>query len=435
MAIEYERLDSGTLRYRRTVGDRVIALTADDVRKERTGIHAHITIWANTTILEEDTFNIGRREERNRLSNAAYKLLKPDLNGSADAFPDTFLQHELMLFCRGLWPAHIGDMRGELMAGDAAVSEPSFLIQDYVLTDGGTLIFAPPGAGKSWTGLLMAVSVDAGVSAIWRVRQAPVLYINLERGEKSFRRRLGLVNRVLGLPPERALRFINARGKTLADAWDGAERTVAEEGIGLVVLDSLSRSGVGDMNENAPANRAMDQLNGLCPSWMALAHTPRADASHVYGSQMFDAAADLGVQMLTEDGPHGDPLDEYSRLGIGLRVAKANDTAKPPLRIWAYEFDRRFGLANVRSASPNEFPAIEDSSAPQTVESQIVATLLRESLTNQELAQHFGVDAGYMSRVLKPLKEAGRVIEVDRVGNSIRLGIPNKTARFEEAVD
>jgi len=423
--MKYVRLDSGALEYRRGIGgEHELVLQAAEIRNERTGVHAQLTVGLDTTILEQDTFNVARREDRNRLANAAYKIMAGSLNGAADTFAATDLQHDLLLFTRGLWPAQVGDMRGERTAGDAEFSEPHFLVEDYVVEDGGTLLFAPPGRGKSWIGLAMAVSVDAGISSLWNVTQRPVLYLNLERGRESFARRLGLVNRALGLPPERELMFIHARGKSLADVWDGAERTVKEEGIGLVVLDSLSRSGAGDLTENAPANRAMDLLNGMGCSWLALAHTPRADESHVYGSQMFDAACDLGVQMLTQDSPHEDYLNPT--LGIGLRVAKANDTAKPALRIWALEFDRRFGLTGVRPARRNEFPEIEGSSQPRSVEAQVIDLLLMRAMTNGELAAELDVSPGYMSKITGPMKEDGKITEVRREGNSIYLGIPSR---------
>lgn len=427
--MEYERLPNGTLQHQTKVGDHVVTLRASDVRKERTGIHADVAVFFDTTIMAEDAFNVGRHPERTRLANAAFKTMQPSLNGAA--YENDDLHHELLLFCRGLWNAQVGSQRAEPLAGDATPSLVRFLVQHYVIEGAGTLLFAPPGRGKSWTGMLMAVSVDVGSSLIWNVQQAPVLYINLERSAASMARRLGVVNASLNLDATRPLRFINARGRSLSDVIEGAQRTVQEDAIGLVVLDSLSRSGAGDLTENAPANKSMDLLNGLGCAWMALAHTPRGDESHVYGSQMFDAAADLGVQMLTEDGPHGDRLDGYPTLGIGLKVAKANDTAKPPLRIWAYEFDRDYGLANVRPAEAGEFPQIEGTTTPISVEDQIVNRLLRGSMTNQELAAEFEVSESYMSKLTKPLRASGRIASVSQEGNSKKLGIPDGQGRSQ----
>jgi hypothetical protein len=429
--MEYTRLEDSGLEYRAAiVGGHDLVFQAHEIRRERTGVHARITVAVDSTVLEADTFNVARREDRNRLANAAFKILTGSLNGAAESLDQPAFRHDLMMFTRGLWQAKVEEMTAQRLAGDAELSAPRFIVDDYVVANAGTLLFAPPGRGKSWLGLLLAVSVDAGIDTIMGTTTAPVLYINLERSRDSFARRLGLVNRVLGLPPERELLFINARGKSLADVWDGAERTVREEGVGFAVLDSLSRSGAGDLTENGPANKTMDLLNGMGCAYLALAHTPRADETHVFGSQMFDAACDLGVQMLTQDSPHEDYLNPT--LGIGLRITKANDTAKPPLKIWALEFDRRYGLTGVRPAERNEFPEIEDSSQPRSVEAQVCELLLTRAMTNGELAATMGVSAGYMSKVTGPMKSDGVIREVRREGNSIYLGVPSRHGDSQE---
>src|SRR5262249_42735377 len=128
------------------------------------------------------------------------------------------------------------------------------------------------------------------------------------------------------------------------------QRYVERQGIEVIFLDSLSRAGLGDMNANDSVNRIVDRLNAF-PTWVALGHTPRADTTHVYGSQMFDAAADLTVRLQSEqedDGP----------LGVGLDLDKRNDVAWHKMTITALEFDG-LGLVNVRPAQPGEFPDVE----------------------------------------------------------------------------
>ena len=94
------------------------------------------------------------------------------------------------------------------------------------------------------------------------------------------------------------------------------------------MVDSLSRMGYGNLIDNDPANKAMDALNGLSPAaWAVLAHTPRGDETHTFGSQMFDAAADVTVQLMTDDKTKDDSL------GIGLRVDKANAYFRSPLSL------------------------------------------------------------------------------------------------------
>jgi len=120
----------------------------------------------------------------------------------------------------------------------------------------------------------------------------------------------------------------------------------------VVVLDSISRSGMGDLNENQSGSRIMDAMNGLVESWLAIGHTPRASGEHVTGTMQFDAAADLMVKLSSEqedDGP----------LGVSLEVTKRNDTPYHKPRILALEFDPLVGFIGFREARHGEFLELE----------------------------------------------------------------------------
>ncbi len=263
-------------------------------------------------------------------------------------------QHLLMEFCRGLWDAWTGDQQAVLTVGDLEPSRPPWLIENVVLRDGGTILFAPPGKGKSYTGMLLAQSLNYGREELWHVGSVRsdwdrtdndsdvlggALYLNLERSRRSQEARLGNVNEALGLPRDSGMLMIHGRGKTLEKVMDGAARTIREHACSLVVLDSLSRAGVGDLSSNEAANRAMDLLNGLGVAWLCLAHTPREDESHVYGSQLFDAAADLAIRAYSA-------VRDDGAIGVALHVTKTNDTGYPDPQLLVYEFGP-YGLRNV----------------------------------------------------------------------------------------
>lgn len=375
----------------------MIMLAANNIRRERTGVHAQVVITINGVTLAYSNFNVEKDEERVRLANSTFKSYRD--NGLAVDYPATFLKKDLDDFCYGLWDEHLSELMPESMEGGEA-QLPTFLLEPYVIEGGGTLLFAPPGRGKSWSALLMAVAIDAGVNtSVWKVQQAPVLFVNLERSRQSLLGRLGAVNEALGLPRRRSLDTFNARGRTLFDVYEGCERWIRDHGTKCVVLDSLSRAGLGDMNDNQVGNRTMDMLNALAPTWVAPAHPPRKDASHVFGSQMYDAAADVIVQVLSEQG-------ETGPLGIGLQVVKVNDFRQPPFHILAYEFDE-YGVKAVRRARPGEFPEVEAGRKGNTVRD------MREFILDQEgavasgaqLAEALGRTRGLMSRLLRDRRE------------------------------
>jgi hypothetical protein len=337
----------------------IVLFRAHHIRKEIQRIHATVTVAEDGRILEEDDIQPSKREDRVRLANAAHAML----NGSKELYPKERIQHDLLLFCRGLWDAYVGTGEATRGAGQPP-KELEQVIEGYVMKGGGTIGYATPGSVKSWTGGLMAVSVDAGISKFWNVKQCPVLHINLERDEDSVLRRLGCINRVLGLPEDRDMLFIHARGTSLADVIDGAARTVEREGVGFVLLDSLSRAGAGDLKDNQPANRAMDMLNGLATSWWAIAHSGWED-KHEFGSMMFRAAADVTVRVETEE------CRQDNKTGVALKVEKANDMPWVKPRVLAYEFDR-YGLAGVRDAEPFEFPELQNQVTQTSLKDRIV---------------------------------------------------------------
>lgn len=323
---------------------------AESIRKERTGIHAKIAIGVNDKRVGWTQFNVERDEDRVRLTNSAARHISPEI---LKVYPKDALKHDLDLFCYDLWSEWLACFPVERLGGDPDLGPPGFALWPYIVLGGGTIAFAPPKRGKSATALLMAVSVDAGSSQIWEVKQPrKVLFANLERSRTSLQRRIGATNRVLGLPVERELLFMQARGRTLWEIADGLEDCVKREGVEVVFLDSISRAGQGDLTENRPANSIMDTLNRICNTWLALAHTPRQTEAHAYGSIFFDAAADIILRFHTQRHPDG------YRLGVGLHITDCNDFSAPPMDILALDF-RDDALTEVRPARRGEFIEIE----------------------------------------------------------------------------
>lgn len=243
------------------------------------------------------------------------------------------------------------EMRGatvEHISGDSEDSLPPLLCGPYVMDGGGTFLFGPPGKGKSTMALLWAVSMDAGCDYLFPVVQQKVMYINLERDRNSMARRLARINAVLGLEEDRPLLMLNARGSILSDLLDTVRSAIAKHGVQGVFLDSVSRSGYGDMIDNAVANRVADALNSLGLWWVAIAHSPRGDDTHIYGSVMFDAAADIMVNISSEMSGGGEA-------GIGLQITKANDQAVTgDVDQFAFAYNEG-GLIEVRRARRDEY--------------------------------------------------------------------------------
>jgi hypothetical protein len=365
---------------------------AEDVRKERTGVHAKVIITFDKVLLAWTSFNVERDEDRTRLANSAYKALGDIVR---EVWSQYEMKHALDLFCAGLWEATVALFVAEEMEGGGGDEAQDFPMEPFIVRGGGTMLYAPPGRGKSYTALLKAVSVDAGCDSLFPGVSRPRrgFYINIERSRESMRRRLMQVNTALGLEPTRPLLFLNARGKSLSDIIEAARKGVREHQVEVAYLDSISRAGFGDLNENSPVNRIIDVMNGLCETWYALAHTPRSDESHIYGSVHFDAGIDIGVQMLSE------AKDDGRTMGVGLKITKANDIRKPALPfMFALEFDD-LGLCGVRQAGRGEFLQMLSATRSPVEEAREYLLSVGEG-TASEIGEIIGKHRSEVSRML-----------------------------------
>ena len=403
--------------YRFETGN-VMRYSARDVRKESSGTHARLAIAFNHVTLAWSVFNVERDEDRVRLANSAYRAWGKDYHLDQEEMSNERLKKGLDLFCEGLWDEMVSSLKGGLMYGDPDIGPPGLLLGHYILSEGGTILFAPPGRGKSYTAMLMAVSLDAGVETIWPVPSGPrrCMYINLERGTRSMSWRLAAVNRALGLDARRPLPFLNARGRTLKDVLESASETAREHNAEVVFLDSISRTGYGDMTADRVVNGIMDDMNAHFPTWVALGHTPRQDETHTFGSQMFDAAADLAVQLATQSNDQS--------TGIALEVVKANDVPKGKATRAVHVLEwGEFGLTGVRQARRNEFTELEAARRRGLRESVLEYLLHVGGASGTQIANELGLNRTNVADLLR-LDQAFSVLRKE--GQSVIYGVTSK---------
>ena len=398
-AVETVTGDDSVERRIKLMSSHTLRIRAENVRRERTGVHARITILLDEAVLSWDVFNVERSEERGRLAKSAYQRLPEGIDNLC-GLED--LKAHLDSFASSLWDSAVDkDMPG-LVTPSETIEKIEFYAEPFVVRGGGTILFAPPGFGKSYVCLLLAVSMDAGVNSLWPVRKARALFINLERSEESVKRRLAVVNRALGLPVNRPLLMLNRRGHALADIAEAVRKAIRQLRVDAIFLDSISRFGSGDLNENATANRMIDTLSSLCPTWLALAHTPRADETHAFGSVHFEAGADLMVRLSSER--------KGSDLGIGLSITKSNDVPHGQMRCYCLSF-KDSQLAAVRVANPGEFGELA-LAKKRSLTQEIAEYLMEEhTATTTQIANGIGRNRSNVSTVLnesEEFKKAGK---------------------------
>ena len=392
----------------------IIWFATEDLRRERTGVHGIVTIGLNRGELAHDVFNLGRDGDRTRLVKSAFRAL--DGNEILTAgFPPERAKHELDGFCRGAWAVYVAQYAPAEVVGLELREPPAFIVGSFVIEGGGTILFAPPERAKTWLALLMAQSVSHGIQTLFRVHRVPVLFVGLERSDVSYQRRLGDVNEALGLERAEPLFMLNARGRSLDDVFEAIEQAVRDHGVAFGVVDSISRAGAGDLTENRPATALMDHLNRLFPTWLALAHSPRGDDTHVFGSVHFDAAADITLKVNSER--------REDTLGVVLEVVKANDFRPPPPLYLALDFaPDNSGLVAARQISGSEFPQLaaqrEVSLGDEIAEYLLSLDRPQDNATS--IAAMIGRDRASVSR---ELNGNGRFVRVGQEGKHVLYGV------------
>jgi 5S rRNA maturation endonuclease (ribonuclease M5) len=351
-----------------------ITIEASSVRRDRYGVHAETRLSLGPAPLTHSMINLSKHEDRTKLANAAADRLGDKAHGKA-------LRLRLDHFAMNVWEWWSQASGPQLVRG-RGFKPPRFLLEPYVVEGGITMLYGPPKSGKSYVGMLIALTLTHGSNA-WAGDENtfPVAFVNLERPPDTVGYRLQRLASAVGCPD--ALTIQHEKGRKFSDVAPSTIRWLEQNPGGVIVLDSLSRMGVGDLNSNEDTNRAMDLLHSLKASVVVLAHTPRSDASHVFGSVMHDAAADVLVRCEKSKG-----LDP-SLMGVRVTVDDGNDVGWAPPRTWAFEFRKDEGLMGVRPARPEDFPDLADV-RPIRERAKDYLKIVNDA-TTKEIAEELGI--------------------------------------------
>ena len=193
-----------------------------------------------------------------------------------------------------LWPLfHISEL------GD--VPAPAWLV-DGMVTDGLTVVYGPPGAGKTFLALSMALSIGSGHR--WhgsKVKETPVVYVSGEGVGGLDRRVHGwsiaeavTTSKVYVVPF--GVRFGGDRAHAV-----GLRADIHATGAGLLVVDTLARSMAGS-DENSALDmgqhiQSLDWLREKTGCGVMIVHHSGVEGSRPRGSTALFGAADTLIRV------------------------------------------------------------------------------------------------------------------------------------------
>ena len=192
------------------------------------------------------------------------------------------------------WPLyHISEL--------GSLPEPKWLVDRHV-TDGLTVIYGPPGAGKTFVALSMSLSIGSGRR--WHghgVATAPVVYVSgegvggLHRRVQAWKHAEGVADSKVYVVPF-GVRFGGEQSHAV-----GLRGDVHATGAGLVVIDTLARSMAGS-DENSSQDmgqhvQALDWLRDRTGCGVIVVHHSGVEGSRPRGSTALFGAADTLIRV------------------------------------------------------------------------------------------------------------------------------------------
>lgn len=194
----------------------------------------------------------------------------------------------------------------------ADIKPIAWLVRDYFERDALSLVYGPPGGGKSFVVLDLAASVATGQPwlGMYAVKPGPVVYVAGE-GHHGIARRLAAWQIHRGIAIPRGVLFKTERAARVLEEADLKALSDEISALGsspvLVILDTLARNfGGGDENSTQDMSRFIE----LVDLWfrtrfgcaVVIVHHSGHEAGRARGSSALKAAVDAEYEVGRTDG-------------------------------------------------------------------------------------------------------------------------------------
>ena len=215
---------------------------------------------------------------------------------------------------------------------DTVSPRPSrWVLYPYVESGGPTIMYAAGASGKSILALAMAVTMTTGQPLVGRpYTTCNVLYLDWETDAETHAERLAALRAGHNLKPGPGKIFYKRMSAPLPDSVEQVRTEVQEHKTLVTVVDSVSFSAGGDLNEAHCATRFYGAMRQVRTNWLLVSHT-RKDSTgsdspdSLFGSVFWFNSARLVWQVESTREP-GEPL---IHLHLVQRKANNTDFAKP----------------------------------------------------------------------------------------------------------
>ena len=252
-----------------------------------------------------------------------------------------------------------------------------FLYYPLLPLNSPTIFFADGATTKSYIAMMMALCFGTGQPFLGRDTPClPVIYVDWEADEMTFRFRMNRIAAGLGLDsvPPLAVRYWSGRGLPLSAHIEGLKRLIEETNSCLVVIDSIMPACDGEPEKAATALAFFNSLAQLKVTSLLIAHitkppTEGRDDSwkkKPFGSTAWHNMARRTWYMEREQ------VTESNVVDVGVYNRKVNDGPRPKDFALQVVFDDPQGAV---VANQVDIDSVPELSANRTANDRIISYL------------------------------------------------------------
>jgi hypothetical protein len=385
-----DRIERFAFGWRVTIGKTVIEL--QNVQESRSGgLQCEIQVWQGSECISLDTgFNLGSSLVRARFANI-YQESLPHPQRFPYPWKDALNKISVTIIEARRSLGQVIHLNQYVCA-----EREEFLIRPLLPKDELTILFGDGAAGKSFLGLWLAMALTDNLPMPRPLQvETPckVLYLDWESKPATHTRRLRRLAKGCGgaVPDVMYVRM----DQPLTTQVVNIKRQMDNEGIELIIHDSLSWAAGGDLNENAVARAYSSAIRELGGTHLAIAHVSSQSARAAgrdatpFGSRFFyNGPRALWYLQRSDDGQ------------LALMQRKANDDAKlmDPIGL-AMEWDPDNGPVRIYGCALGDVPEFQ----PLLELKDRAARVLDEkgSMSNIALARILECNEQYLSRYMR----------------------------------
>ena len=286
---------------------------------------------------------------------------------------------------------------------------PNYLVYPILPVDHPAVIFGEFSSFKSTTALLIAYVAqlpytENGLGLKPQSTPARCLYLDAEDARDSFSRRWGAIQMGLGGKTEMSLLYRRIT-QPLYDMVPTIQRTIADEGVRLLIIDSLGLAARGNLNEPESAIKYHDALRQIGITSLTLAHTskdPLLKRRTIFGSVFFTNLA----RSVWETEAKQEPGASEGTLCLANRKSNLSKLHLP------LGYELKF------TDTATHFKAIDVRETPHARELSLswqIKDLLKGGLMNaKDIAKELDKDIATVRVELSRMKGRGELVNVDQ---------------------